>query len=381
MATATPPSRYTSYVSTSQSFKPSSSPPTSPAPVQIFDLQDVLLQYQSQPELLKLILSSKVEEDKRRTEEAKLRAKELDLYLKEDRSLSHKRSNSLSSHSSHSSISSSGSSNTSSQHSNHHSNQQPHHIHQYHSHSHSQHEQQHQHHQHHSNAGRRRSTMIRSTAAPYTIPQHRQIVDDHQERRNSAAVAMVAMGTSLSRTSSPPSPSYFPASPSISSSTPSVTSAYPSPAAEYYSSEPTNTNNSTSTPSNNHHSSTLSNTKIKEEGSENDTSSSPITSPTSAPNPITTSSGRARRKREMQAITKIVETREFPYQDSYFWKNNGNTTQRKTGCKSIYYKCSNSNKGCPVNKTVTERPNGEYIIKYRGQHFIECGRVERIVDL
>lgn len=46
----------------------------------------------------------------------------------------------------------------------------------------------------------------------------------------------------------------------------------------------------------------------------------------------------------MQAITKIVETREFPYQDSYFWKNNGNTTQRKTGCKSIYYKCSNSNK-------------------------------------
>lgn len=48
----------------------------------------------------------------------------------------------------------------------------------------------------------------------------------------------------------------------------------------------------------------------------------------------------------MQAITKIVETREFPYQDNYFWKNNGNTTQKKTGCKSIYYKCSNSNKVC-----------------------------------
>jgi len=51
-----------------------------------------------------------------------------------------------------------------------------------------------------------------------------------------------------------------------------------------------------------------------------------------------------RRRREMQAITKIVETREFPYIDNYFWKNNGNTVQKKTGCKSIYYKCSNSNK-------------------------------------
>ena len=53
---------------------------------------------------------------------------------------------------------------------------------------------------------------------------------------------------------------------------------------------------------------------------------------------------RPRKRREMQAITKIVETRDFPYQDDYFWKNNGNTTQKKTGCKSIYYKCSNSNK-------------------------------------
>jgi hypothetical protein len=51
-----------------------------------------------------------------------------------------------------------------------------------------------------------------------------------------------------------------------------------------------------------------------------------------------------RRRREMQAITKIVETRDFPYIDKYFWKNNGNTVQKKTGCKSIYYKCSNSNK-------------------------------------
>lgn len=47
----------------------------------LYDLQEVIQQYQSQPELLKLILTSKVEEDKRRAEEAKLRAKELDLVL------------------------------------------------------------------------------------------------------------------------------------------------------------------------------------------------------------------------------------------------------------------------------------------------------------
>ena len=49
----------------------------------LYDLQEVIQQYQSQPELLKLILTSKVEEDKRRAEEAKLRAKELDLYLQQ----------------------------------------------------------------------------------------------------------------------------------------------------------------------------------------------------------------------------------------------------------------------------------------------------------
>lgn len=50
----------------------------------------------------------------------------------------------------------------------------------------------------------------------------------------------------------------------------------------------------------------------------------------------------SRRRRSMQAITKIVETTEFPYDDRHFWKNNGNTVQKKTGCKSVYYKCANS---------------------------------------
>ncbi|KAI9321447.1 hypothetical protein BX666DRAFT_1838134, partial [Dichotomocladium elegans] len=45
------------------------------------DLQDVIFYYQSQPELLRLILQSKLEEDKRRAEEAKLRSKELDLMM------------------------------------------------------------------------------------------------------------------------------------------------------------------------------------------------------------------------------------------------------------------------------------------------------------
>jgi hypothetical protein len=46
-----------------------------------FDLQDVIHQFRTQPELLQLVLNSKVEEDRRRAEEAKLRGKEIDYYL------------------------------------------------------------------------------------------------------------------------------------------------------------------------------------------------------------------------------------------------------------------------------------------------------------
>ncbi|KAI7863060.1 hypothetical protein BDF14DRAFT_1847440 [Spinellus fusiger] len=88
-----------------------------------------------------------------------------------------------------------------------------------------------------------------------------------------------------------------------------------------------------------------------------------------------------RKRREMQAITTIIETRDFPYNDNYLWKNNGNTVHKKTGNKSIYYKCSNSGKGCLVNKTVTFRENGEHLIKYRGQHLKECSRIKHIVDI
>ncbi|KAF1806046.1 hypothetical protein FB192DRAFT_1419173 [Mucor lusitanicus] len=88
-----------------------------------------------------------------------------------------------------------------------------------------------------------------------------------------------------------------------------------------------------------------------------------------------------RRRREMQAISMIIETREFPYNDEYVWKNNGNTIHKNTGQKSIYYKCSNSMMGCPVNKTVTFRENGEYLIKYRGNHLNDCNKIKRVVNI
>ncbi|KAI7885093.1 hypothetical protein K492DRAFT_204341 [Lichtheimia hyalospora FSU 10163] len=88
-----------------------------------------------------------------------------------------------------------------------------------------------------------------------------------------------------------------------------------------------------------------------------------------------------RRRREMQAITMIIETREFPYNDDYLWKNNGNTIHKGSGNKSIYYKCANNPKGCPVNKTVTFKDNGEYLIKYRGKHLGDCSRIKRVVDV
>ncbi|GAA5816694.1 hypothetical protein MFLAVUS_010226 [Mucor flavus] len=289
----------------------------------LYDLQEVIQQYQSQPELLKLILTSKVEEDKRRAEEAKLRAKELDLYLQHkpsppvttsilDLTNSPKKATgkilpSLSSLPSSTSLSSKKNNN--------------------------------------------------NRTAPYVIPTttfrnyHSSIssassisslseedldeedelespnIDHHQQRRHSAAAAMLAMGKSLVEDADMTEKS-------ASKEETAISSAYPSPVADHYNEEDFALNNN-----------------------------------------------KPRRRREMQAITKIVETREFPYVDNFFWKNNGNTVQKKTGCKSIYYKCSNSNKGCSVNKTVTARPNGEYLIKYRGCHLPECGRVERIRDL
>lgn len=48
-------------------------------------LEGILQQYSQKPELLELILMSKVQEDRRRAEEAKLRSKEIDYVLQRDR--------------------------------------------------------------------------------------------------------------------------------------------------------------------------------------------------------------------------------------------------------------------------------------------------------
>jgi hypothetical protein len=56
-----------------------------------------------------------------------------------------------------------------------------------------------------------------------------------------------------------------------------------------------------------------------------------------------------KRKREIQAITTIIETKEFPYSDDYLWKNNGNTIHKKSGFKSVYYKCSNGIRVSVIN--------------------------------
>ncbi|KAI8637398.1 hypothetical protein BD408DRAFT_424603 [Parasitella parasitica] len=273
----------------------------------LYDLQDVIQQYQSQPELLKLILTSKVEEDKRRAEEAKLRAKELDLYFQHKRKKSHKILPSISPSLKKARSASyaippqqasafgtpfSGTSAGSAYRS------------------------------HHSSISSTSSLSgsVSSLSELENEDEEEQGHLDHQQRRHSAAAAMLAMGGAAMS----------------DSNIETISNAYPSPIDEHFSDG-------------------------KEEEDED--------------------LNKPRRRREMQPITKIVETREFPYVDNYFWKNNGNTVQKKTGCKSIYYKCSNSNKGCSVNKTVTARPNGEYLIKYRGCHLQECGRVERIRDL
>lgn len=54
---------------------------TSAEPSAFLNLEKVVQTYGSQPELLELILSSKVEEDRRRAEEAKLRRKEIEYML------------------------------------------------------------------------------------------------------------------------------------------------------------------------------------------------------------------------------------------------------------------------------------------------------------
>ncbi|KAI8085752.1 uncharacterized protein B0P05DRAFT_569969 [Gilbertella persicaria] len=246
------------------------------------NLEKVVQTYGDQPELLELILSSKVEEDRRRAEEAKLRRKEIDYVLHKQQS---KKETSLAPI------------------------QKP-------------------------------SPPTKPTALP-RLEHYQPPTTLHTKRKNSSSIEMLLS----------PSPRSDLKLPEIQTSLKPIhhqlhCSDHPAPKRPF-----------------SLHRDTLA------------AGSAPVE------NEDSNSSTQKRRRREMQAITTIIETREFPYNDDYLWKNNGNTVHKKTGFKSIYYKCSNSAKGCPVNKTVTFKDNGEHLIKYRGQHLSECNRIKRITDL
>ncbi|GBC04039.1 hypothetical protein RclHR1_05490002 [Rhizophagus clarus] len=234
-----------------------------------FDLQDVIAQFGGQPELLKLILTSKVEEDKRKAEEAKLRVKELDLML---------------------------------------------------------------------------------------CDKHRKC-NDHDESKNDEIHSNQDMDYENEN-----SIGTYPTSDGTMNYA-SFNTSLSSPVQGLSLNSPSSTPVSQSTPRLKSRTS-----KDQDEPTENEQN-----------NINGTPNKRKRKRREMLPVTMIIETKEFPYVDDYLWKNNGNTTQRKTGNKSVYFKCSNSNKGCPVNKTVTEKEGG-WIIKYRGNHLEECGKIKRIVQ-
>ncbi|KAG0745741.1 hypothetical protein G6F57_007789 [Rhizopus arrhizus] len=268
------------------------------------DLQDIIYSYQSQPELLKLILSSKLEEDKRRAEEAKLRAKELDLLLL----------------------------------------------------------QQHQMSDYNNEEQNDFSTLFPTTYHIQPTPPISQSssTDGYHQLRRTSLDAILS-------NSNPLLPQHNRRDSNLGSS---------------FTTDSDDLDDKTFSPIPSNTSSTLLHMESYQPAI-----MSPLSKSIEEDSIIdhhrrySNIPPKPRRRREMQAITKIVETKEYPYMDGYFWKNNGNTVQKKTGNKSVYYKCSNSNKGCPVNKTVTWKGNGEYLIKYRGEHLIECNKVQRIVDV
>ncbi|KAI7898290.1 uncharacterized protein BX663DRAFT_525329 [Cokeromyces recurvatus] len=327
------------------------------------ELQDIIMSYQSQPDLLRLILLSKLEEDKRRAEEAKLRSKELDLLLTQQQMIhiEHHHDNSLLS--SFQQVTPPQSSNSSTIDIKGYNSNNP--------------------------IMMMRRTSFDAVLSSPTLLQNRR-------RESTIASSFTADSDEFDdKLFSPiPTSSITPVSTATATSTTTsttITTNTPTAAIPNFSLQMESYNNSSTMEM----MSLLDNQKAY-----NTTSAAYSTSrldyePTFNPLDINSElcnnlsstvvgydfPSKPRRRREMQAITKIVETREYPYIDGHFWKNNGNTIQKKTGNKSIYYKCSNSNKECPVNKTVTWKDHGEYLIKYRGDHLPDCNKVQRIVDV
>ncbi|KAG2183245.1 hypothetical protein INT43_006249 [Umbelopsis isabellina] len=300
-----------------------------------FDLQEVICQFRTQPELLQLILNSKVEEDRRKAEEAKLRGKEIDYYLQR------RQSRDLSMDKPASTI---------------HEALAPVHV-------------------------ARRDMIESSSQQPHaqngssTSSNSNDMYAKRENRSHRSSTISSPLSQGASMTGILPQPSSQRRHSAFESLIYSPngekrTSLYNGHDDENYPARK----------------------RSSHENSPRQSSTSPKSSdfeymiedeshvPSGQPGVFQNETKKKRKRREMQAVTTIVETRD-PQNDDYLWKNNGNTLHKKTGQKSTYYKCSNSNKGCPVNKTVTLRENNTYLIKYRGVHLTECNRVKRIVDV
>ncbi|KAI8993190.1 hypothetical protein BDB01DRAFT_775511 [Pilobolus umbonatus] len=313
-----PPKRYINY---SMSTTPSSFS-TNDSHAQHNSLQAVISRYQSNPELLRLILYSKVEEDRRRTEEAKLKSKELDMFMKSkpfqlrseerankdvlkgDRSYQYLKEPII-----------------------------------------------------HSSRRRSSSTSSTGTTGSNTMTADTNIHNTMQERvspyllsTNSRNKPSASIPIDNNRRRHSTISTYLPISQlSIQGNTDDGNIPLPKPMNPISASAPT--------------------------------TSPMFLFPLSPPSADKMSLERSRRKRSIQAVTKIVETREFPYNDHYVWRNNGNTNQKKTGCRSTYHKCWNHHKGCMANKTVIEQVNGCYVIKYRGDHLSECTQCIEVLHI
>lgn len=280
------------------------------------ELQDVIFYYQSQPELLRLILQSKLEEDKRRAEEAKLRSKELDLIMLQQKTTAPLPSTSANDNNDDPRMMTPTT--TSARHSS--MDMDPNAF----------------------STARRPSLLHMTSSSPMpptsTGPTAFTPVVSHVDEQHHSP--HVTNNTVVTSCASSLSSSSMPATPNTAGS--GIFQQQQQQQPPIYSMEKTPTATTLSPLMDDHGIYTL------PSGNNNHHTNTPPP-PSYHPlpairryDPYFAPQQRPRRRREMQAITKIVETREYPYLDGYSWKNNGNTVQKKTGNKSVYYKCSNS---------------------------------------
>ncbi|KAI8060548.1 hypothetical protein BC940DRAFT_337515 [Gongronella butleri] len=361
------------------------------APPSNYELQELLMSYQGQPELLRMILASKLEEDKRRAEEAKLKVKELDLLILQHQqhqpasqptpSLTNSPSTSTTSntttsyaypstatqaampadmppsvshapHDRHSALVGHNGTVSSHHHGNMASNGSM-----------------------NSHQGNLALSGLDTNSTTNEMSIHRPF---HTQQRHDMIPGLMSPPMSSQHDLLSTLPHHDHAQ------LPSKDDSYivPSDASDFLSSLPTTGTSDLYShhPYGSHGPSHNSSHNVPHNASQRASHDEAMPFSTSFRYDPYTYPSRPRRRREMQPITKIVETTQHPFNDGHQWRNNGNTIQKKTGNKSIYYKCANGIKGCTVNKTVTWRGNGQYIIKYRGEHLAECGRIQRVVQ-